>query len=211
MKTIAIEGTLREELGSKSAKVMRREGNVPCVIYGGEENIHFYASEGSFRDLLYTPEAHLVAITAGGKTFKAVIRDLQFHPVTDALEHVDFLEVLPGKEVTILVPVNLVGNARGVRNGGRLKVILRKLRVRATEEGLPSMIDINIENLRIGQAVRVRDIENAGFEILNEPQRTIAAIQTSRTAVEDEDEEDEEGGEEATAEGGEAAEATAEA
>lgn len=214
MKTIAIEGTLRTELGSKTAKQIRREGNVPCVIYGGEENIHFYTPEASFKELLYTPEAHLVEINLDGNKYRTVIRDVQYHPVTDATEHVDFFQTSPDKEITILVPIHLVGNARGVRNGGRLKVNLRRLRVKATENNLPGMIDINIEPLKIGQSIRVEDVKTDGYEIAHEPYRTILTIQTSRNAIEEDEDEDEEGaeGEEgATAEGGEATEAAAEA
>lgn len=210
MKTIAIEGMLRTELGSKTAKQIRREGNVPCVIYGGEENIHFYTPEASFKELLYTPEAHLVEINLDGKTYRTVIRDVQYHPVTDATEHVDFFQTSSDKEVTIEVPIHLIGNARGVRNGGRLKVNLRRLRVKATEENLPGMIDINIEQLRIGQSIRVKDVVTDGYEIAHEDHRTILTIQTSRNAVDDSDD-DEEEGEEAAAEGGEATEAAAEA
>lgn len=210
MKTIAIEGTLRTELGSKTAKQIRREGNVPCVIYGGEENIHFYTPEPSFKELLYTPEAHLVEINLDGKTYRTVIRDVQYHPVSDAIEHVDFFQTSADKAVTIEVPINLVGNSRGVRNGGRLKVNLRKLKVTATEANLPGHIDIDITEVRIGQSVRVSDVTTDGYEISHEPQRTILTVQTSRNAVADEDE-DEEGGEEATAEGSEATETAAEA
>ena len=196
MESITITGTLREETGTKSAKVLRREGNVPCVIYGGDKNIHFYTHDSSFRTLLYTPEAHLVLIDLGEKTYRAVIRDAQFHPVSDAIEHVDFFELIEGKPVTIEVPIKLVGNARGVRNGGRLKVNLRKLKVKGEEANLPGFIEHNIENVRIGQSVRVQDINTEGFEILHEPTRTILIIQTSRLAVEDvEDEETEEGAE----------------
>lgn len=211
MKTIAIEGTLRTELGSKTAKLLRREGNVPCVIYGGEENIHFYTPESSFKELLYTPEAHLVEINLDGKTIKTVIRDVQYHPVSDEIEHVDFLQTLPNKAITIEVPINLVGNSRGVRNGGRLKVNLRRLKVTATEENLPGHIDIDITNVRIGQSVRVSDVKTEGYEIAHEPQRTILTVQTSRNAVDDSDEDEEEGEEGAAAEGGEATEAAAEA
>lgn len=211
MKTIAIEGTLRTELGSKTAKQIRREGNVPCVIYGGEENIHFHTPEVSFKELLYTPEAHLVEINLDGKTYRTVIRDVQYHPVSDAIEHVDFFQTSADKAVTIEVPINLVGNSRGVRNGGRLKVNLRKLKVTATEANLPGHIDIDITEVRIGQSVRVSDVNTDGYEISHEPQRTILTVQTSRNAVADEDEDEGAEGEEATAEGGEATEAPAEA
>ncbi len=215
MKTIAIEGTSREDLGGKSAKLLRREGNVPCVIYGGEENVHFYTPDVSFKNILYTPEIFNVKISVDGKTYSAVIRDAQYHPVTDELEHVDFMELVPGKVVTIWAPVVLTGNSRGVRNGGRLKVNLRKLRVRADDQGLPGAIEIDITELRIGEAVRVQDVKTKGFEIMHEPTRAICLIQTARNVVEEvADEEEVEGEEGATAEaeGGteEAAEATAE-
>lgn len=207
MKTIAIEGTLRSEVGSKSAKLLRREENIPCVIYGGEENIHFHTVVSNFKELLYTPEAHLVEISLGDKTYRAVIRDVQYHPVSDQVVHVDFYETSPDKAVTILVPINLIGNARGVRNGGRLKVNLRKLRVKATEAHLPGHIDINIEELRIGEAIRVEDVNTDGYAIMHEPQRTILTIQTARNAVVDEEEGEGEEGAEDSAEATETAEA----
>ncbi len=198
MESITINGTLRQDVGTKTAKLLRREGNVPCVIYGGEENVHFYTPAASFRKLLYTPEAHLVIIEIEGKQYKAVIRDAQFHPVNDEVEHVDFYELIAGKPVTIEVPIKLLGNARGVRNGGRLKVNLRKLRVKATEENLPGFIEHNIEDVRIGESVRVKDISVSGYEIIDIPERAILTIQTSRNAVDEEEEE------ESTEEGAEA-------
>ena len=209
MKVIFIEGTKRENLGSGSAKNLRREGNVPCVIYGGEENIHFSAPEISFKSLLYTNEAHLVEVKIEDKTYKAVLRDTQFHPVSDRLVHVDLLELVPGKEVNIMVPVSLVGNAIGVRNGGKLKVNFRKLTVKGTEENLPGKIEINIDNLRIGQTIRVEDIVTDGYSIENEDFLAVVTIRTSRNAVLDEEEEEGAEGEEGASEA--AAEAPAEA
>lgn len=214
MKSITIEGTQREELGSKSAKQLKRDGQVPCVIYGGDEPIHFYAEQGSFRDLVYTPQAYVVEVKVGDKTVKAVMQDIQFHPVSDLIEHIDFIQLIDGKAVSIDVPVNLIGNARGVRNGGRLKFNLRKLRVRATENNLPESIDINIENLRIGQSIRIDSLDHPNFDILNAQSAVVVSIQTARNAVDEDDEEEGEGeeGTEASAEGGEAAaEAPAEA
>ncbi len=213
MKTIAIEGNLRENLGGSSAKQLRREGQVPCVIYGGDENIHFYTSEKSFKELLYTPEVFNSEITIDGKKYSCVIRQAQYHPVTDQVEHVDFLELLPSKEVMIRVPVVLKGNARGVRNGGRLKVNLRRLRVKAVPSGLPGQIEIDITNLKIGETIRVEDVSVEDFVIDHEPTRAICLIQTARNVVEEveEDEEGEEGDEEgATAEAGAEGEAAAE-
>lgn len=202
MRSVAIEGTAREELGTKNAKQLRREGMVPCVIYGAGENVHFYTDHRNFKDILYTPEALLVEVKIGDATYKCVLRDSQYHPVTSEIEHVDFFQLSDGKPVDVVVPINLVGNARGVRNGGKLKFNLRKVTVRATEENLPGMIDLNIENLRIGQSMRVSDIPAGGFEILGDPSRSVVAIKTSRNAVDDTDE-DEDGAE------GEGAEETA--
>ncbi len=207
MRSVAIEGKTREELGSKNAKQLRREGMVPCVIYGGGENIHFYTDHRSFKEILYTPEALLVVINIDGTEVKCVVRDSQYHPVTEAIEHVDFFQLTDGEPVQVVAPINLVGNPRGVRNGGRLKFNLRRLTIRATEENLPGMIDLDVENLRIGQSLRVSDIPVAGFEIVGDPSRSVVGIQTSRNMIAD-DEDDEEGAE--GEEGAEAAE-TAEA
>lgn len=197
MKTIAIEGNLRENMGGNSAKQLRKEGQVPCVIYGGDDNIHFYTPENSFKDLLYTPEVFNVEIAIDGKKYNCVIRQAQYHPVTDLVEHVDFLELLPKKEVMIRVPVVLRGNAKGVRNGGRLKVNLRRLRVKAIPSGLPGQIEIDITDLKIGDTIRVEDIPVDGFIIDHEPSRAICLIQTARNIIEEleEEEEGEEGAE----------------
>lgn len=202
MRSVAIEGKTREELGSKNAKQLRREGMVPCVIYGGGENIHFYTDNRSFKELLYTPEALLVVISIDGKEVKSVVRDSQFHPVTEALEHVDFFQLTEGKPVEVVAPINLVGNPRGVRNGGKMKFNLRRLTVRATEENLPGMIDLNVDELKIGDSLRVSDIPAAGYEILGDPSRSVVAINTSRNVVSEEGSEEE--SEEAAAETAEA-------
>lgn len=204
MRSVAIEGKTREELGSKNAKQLRREGMVPCVIYGGGENIHFYTDHRSFKELLYTPEALLVVVNIDGKEVKCVVRDSQYHPVTEAIEHVDFFQLTDGQPVDVSAPINLVGNPRGVRNGGKLKFNLRRLTIRATEENLPGMVDLNVENLKIGQSLRVSDIPTAGFEILGDPTRSVVAIKTSRNVVAGDDEEEGAEGAEATAETAEA-------
>ena len=198
MRSVSIEGKLREELGTQSAKQLRREGMVPCVIYGAGENVHFYTDSRNFKEILYTAEALLVVINLDGAEYKCVVRESQFHPVSSEIEHVDFFQLSDGKAVNVKVPINLVGNARGVRNGGKLKFNLRRVTVRATEDMLPGMIDLNIEDLRIGQSLRVSDIATEGYEILGDPGRSVVAVKTSRNAV-DEDEEEEEGAEGAEA------------
>lgn len=207
MRSISIEGKSREELGTKSAKNLRREGMVPCVIYGAGQNIHFYTDIRSFKELLYTAEALLVVVNIDGTEYKCVVRDSQFHPVSSEVEHVDFFQITDGKPFEAIVPINLVGNSRGVRNGGKLKFTLRRVKVLGTEENMPGMIDLNIENLRIGQTLRISDLQTEGYEILGDPARTVVAVRTSRNAVDDSDEDEEEGEEGAEA----AAEETAEA
>ncbi|MGK0406271.1 MAG: large subunit ribosomal protein L25 [Roseivirga sp.] len=202
MRSVAIEGKTREELGSKNAKQLRREGMVPCVIYGGGENVHFYTDNRSFKELLYTPEALLVVISIDGKEIKSVVRDSQFHPVTEAIEHVDFFQLTEGEPFEVVAPINLVGNPRGVRNGGKMKFNLRRLTIRATEENLPGMIDLNVDELKIGDSLRVSDIPAVGFEILGDPSRSVVAINTSRNVVSEDG--SEEGSEEAAAETAEA-------
>lgn len=196
MKTIEIKATRREVLGSKEAAKLRKEGQVPCVVYGGETPIHFSADEREFRDVVYTPDAVKVKVNLGSDSVEAVMQDIQFHPVSDALMHIDFIQLVAGKAATMEVPVNLVGTSRGVRAGGKMKIVLRKLNVKALPENLPASIDLDITNLRIGQSIRVSDVAASNFEVLNSPGAVIVSVKTSRTAVADEEEE---GAEEAAA------------
>jgi large subunit ribosomal protein L25 len=206
MKSIEINATEREDLGSKFARKLRREGKVPCVVYGGEKPVHFYADTMDFRHLVYTANARKAAIALGNQTIEAVVQDIQFHPVSDAILHIDFMQLVADKPATIEVPVTLTGNARGVRSGGKLKQSLRKLSVRALPANLPEGISIDVSDMRIGQIIRVEDVKTDNFEILNVPVAVVASIRMARGAVE-EAEEAEEG---ATA-AAEAAEAAAEA
>ena len=203
MKSVEIQGTPRTELGSKYAQAERKAGNVPCVIYGGEAPVHFSAPILAFKSLVYTPEAKTATITVDGKTVEAVIQDMQFHPVTDALIHIDFIQLVEGKAVTMNIPVVLNGQARGVLNGGKLKMVLRTLSVRALPNEMPESIELNITNLRIGKSIRVSDVVPAGYEILNADTAVIVTIKKARGAVDDGDDEEEE----ATAEAAPAAEA----
>lgn len=192
MKSVEIQGTPRTELGSKYAQAERKAGNVPCVIYGGETPVHFSAPILAFKTLVYTPEAKTATITVDGKTVEAVIQDMQFHPVTDALMHIDFIQLVEGKAVTMNIPVVLHGQARGVLNGGKLKMVLRTLSIRALPNEMPESIDLNITNLRIGKSIRVSDVVPAGFEILNADTAVIVTIKKARGAVDDGDDEEEE-------------------
>ena len=199
MKSVEIQGNVRTEVGSKNAKAERKAGNVPCVIYGGEAPIHFSAPTLAFRGLVYTAEAMTAKITVGDTTVEAVIQDIQFHPVTDQLMHIDFIQLVDGKAVTMNIPVVLHGQARGVLNGGKLKTILRQLSVRAIPGQFPESIDLDITNLRIGKSIRVSDVTPEGFEILNADTAVIVTVKKARGAVDDDDDDEEEGAEGAEA------------
>ncbi len=184
MQSVTLQGTVRTELGTKYAKQLRDQGHVPCVIYGGDAPIHFYAPMLAFRGLVYTAEARMASIELDGKIYNAVIQDMQFHVLNDSLTHVDFIEIIDGKAVTIVVPIVLTGNSRGVRSGGRLKSALRNLKVKGLIDALPSAIEHDITELRIGQSIRVSDIKVGKlYEILNSDNAVVVSIATSRTSV----------------------------
>ena len=204
MKSVEIKGNVRTDVGSKYAKAERKAGNVPCVVYGGEAPIHFSAPVLAFKGLVYTAEAKTAKITIGDTSVEAVIQDMQFHPVTDQLMHIDFIQLVEGKPVTMNIPVVLNGQARGVLNGGKLKTILRQLSVRAIPGQFPDSIELDITELRIGKSISVSDVTPSGYEILNADTAVIVTVKKARGAMDDEDE-DEEGAAE------EGAEATAEA
>ena len=204
MKSVEIKGNVRTDVGSKYAKAERKAGNVPCVVYGGEAPIHFSAPVLAFKGLVYTAEAKTAKITIGDTSVEAVIQDMQFHPVTDQLMHIDFIQLVEGKPVTMNIPVVLNGQARGVLNGGKLKTILRQLSVSAIPGQFPDSIELDITELRIGKSIRVSDVTPSGYEILNADTAVIVTVKKARGAMDDEDE-DEEGAAE------EGAEATAEA
>lgn len=206
MKNVAIQGTARVNRGTTDAKNLRKQGLVPCVIYGGKDNVHFYADERAFKDLIFTDEVRIAEIEVDGATYRAILKDTQYHPVKDNLLHADFLELVEDKAFVVNVPVKLMGNPIGVRNGGKLSFTLRKLTVRALPQGLPSAIEIPVEHLRIGHKLAVSSVPADGFEILNSPDTIIVSVKRSRNAVMDDEEEGEEG-----EEGGAEAETAAEA
>ena len=191
MKSVEIQGNVRTEIGSKYAKAERKAGNVPCVVYGGEAPIHFSAPTLAFKGLVYTAEAKTAKITVGDATVEAVIQDIQFHPVTDQLMHIDFIQLVEGKPVTMDIPVVLNGQARGVLAGGKLKTILRKLSVRAVPGQFPESIELDINGLRIGKSIRVSDVPAEGFEILNADTAVIVTVKKARGAVDDSEDEEE--------------------
>ena len=205
MKSITINGSQRESVGKKATKALRNAGQVPCVLYGGDKPVHFSAPELAFSKLVYTPNAHTVVIElANGETYNAVMQDIQFHPVTDRILHVDFYQLFEDKEISLNIPVNLIGNSRGVRNGGVLRRNNRKLRIKALPANLPDFIEVDITPLKIGDKVYVRDLEQEKYSFLHTENTVVCQVRTSRTAIADEEEE-EEGAEGEAAEGAEGA------
>ncbi|WP_116217003.1 50S ribosomal protein L25/general stress protein Ctc [Allomuricauda sp. ARW7G5W] len=203
MKSITIKGSQRESVGKVSTKALRNAGKVPCVLYGGEKPLHFSAEEISFRDLVYTPNAHTAVIELeDGQKFDAVLQDIQFHPVTDKILHIDFYQLFNDKPVTMNIPVRLEGNSPGVRNGGRLLFRKRKLSIKALPELLPDFITVDISKLRIGGTIAVETLLSDDFTILHPDSTAVVQVKASRTSVADEEDDEEEEGAEGAAEGG---------
>ena len=211
MKSITINGSQRESVGKVSTKALRNAGKVPCVLYGGDKPVHFSADEIAFKDLVYTPNAYTAVIElADGQKFDAVLQDIQFHPVTDSILHVDFYQLFEDKPITMNIPVRLEGNSPGVRNGGRLLFRKRKLSIRALPALLPDFITVDISKLRIGQTIAVESILSDDYTFLHPDSTAIVQVKASRTSVDEElEDEDEEGVEGEATEGGEAPEAEA--
>ena len=198
-------------MGKKSTKALRNAGKVPCVVYGGEKPLHFSADELSFKKLVYTPKAHTVVVDLeGGNKVDAVMQDIQFHPVTDKILHVDFYQLFKDKPVTLDIPVILEGNSPGVRNGGRLLFRKRKLTIKALPDNLPDFFNVDISSLKIGDNISVESLLSEDFTILHPESTVVVQVKTARAAivVEEDEEEGLEGegaeGAEGAAEGGEA-------
>ncbi len=210
MKSITIKGSKRESVGKKASKALRNAGMVPCVVYGGEKPLHFSAHELAFRDLVYTPNAHtVVVVLEDGKKLQAIMQDIQFHPVNDKILHVDFYQLFPDKELTMNIPVKLLGNSPGVRNGGRLLFRKRLLAIKALPDNLPDFFDIDISTLKIGDNITVESLLNDKFSILHPETTVVVQVKTARAAIVVEEDE-EEGDEIEGAEGAEGEATTAE-
>src|SRR5690606_30311705 len=196
MKSITIKGSQRESVGKVATKALRNAGKVPCVLYGGDKPIHFSADELAFKNLVYTPSAHTVVIDLeGSDKFDAVLQDIQFHPVSDSILHIDFYQLFEDKPVTMKIPVRLVGSSPGVRNGGRLLFRKRKLDIRALPSQLPDFFDIDISKLKIGGNIAVSSLINDDFTILHPDTTVVVQVKTARAAIVVDDEDEEEGDE----------------
>ncbi|MGE8555087.1 MAG: 50S ribosomal protein L25/general stress protein Ctc [Chryseobacterium jejuense] len=197
MKSITIQGTKRESVGKKSTKALRDAELVPCVVYGGEAPLNFSAEEKAFKGLVYTPEAHTVSIEVDGKTIPAVLQDIQFHPITDKILHIDFYQLSDDKPVVMEVPVRIIGRSKGVVAGGVLRQSFRKLKVKAIPANLPDEIVVDVTPLRIGNKLYIGGIKAEGYSFMHPDNAVVVAVKMSRNAMkggaaamDDEDEEE---------------------
>jgi large subunit ribosomal protein L25 len=182
MKTFDLTGSKREETGKKAAKAYRNESLIPCVLYGGTEVVHFTVTKEGIRKLIYTPEIYIVDLTIEGKKCKAILKDSQYHPVNDELLHVDFLQVFEDKPVVLEIPVVLEGLAQGVKDGGKLSLEIRKLKVKGLYKNFPEKLVVNIESLGLGKTVQVGNLHFDNLELLNAKDNVVAAVKLTRAA-----------------------------
>ena len=210
MKALTIKGTKRESVGKVSTRALRNADQVPCVIYGGGDTLHFAAKENDFTKLVYTPDVYTVVIKLdNGDSIRAILQDIQFHPVTDRILHIDFYQIFDDREITLDIPVRTVGTPAGVRAGGVLLIMNRSLQVRALPDNMPDFFEIDINDLKIGDMLDISVIEQKDFEILAEENAPICQVRAPRDLIEEEEDDEEEEGEEGT-EGEEGAEASEE-
>ena len=195
MKTVSLSGALRAHVGKKDAKQIRKEGKVPCVIYGGKEQIHFILPQLTFNKILFTPEVFIIQLDIDGKTYSTILQDVQYHPVSDKVLHADFLEIVDGKKLIVGLPVKFEGIAPGVTKGGKLQVKYRKLRVKGEIEQMPEFIKLDISNLEIGQSIKVRHIKLDNLTVVETPNAVVAQVKMARgakSALTDEEAQEEE-------------------
>ena len=211
MKSIEIKGNLRKNLGKKHTAALRANGEVPCVIYGGEENVHFSSSENELRHIIYTPDIYLVKVSIDSKQYQVILQDIQFHPVSDKLLHLDFIEVSDVKPAVVSLPVKITGKSAGIMAGGKLRQRRRYLKVKGLIKDLPDVLTIEIDDLNIGDFIKVQDLDYPNLELLDPSRAMVVGVATSRLSKGMEiGEVAEEGAEEGVEEGAEeGAEATA--
>lgn len=180
MKSIAISGSVRQNVGKRDAKELRYQGQVPAVLYGGKEQTHLSVSAADLKPILFTAEVTFIELDVNGKKTKAIVQEAQFHPLTDQINHIDFLELFDDKEVTVNIPIRLVGVSPGVKMGGKLIQKLRSLRVKALPNNLPQDIEVPMEGLEVGKSYRVSQVELSDAKVLNNADDTIVSVTMSR-------------------------------
>jgi large subunit ribosomal protein L25 len=185
MKTLAISVKERQNVGKTSTRALRNQGNVPCVLYGGEKQVTFYAHENDFRKIVYTPDVFVIELNIDGAKTRAIMQDIQFHPVTDKILHIDFLEVFDNKPITVSIPVILNGIATGVRDGGNLMFRRPTIITKGLVANLPNAIELDIEHLKIGMFTYIKDVTIEGCEFLAPDNSVIVGVKTARAAIEE--------------------------
>jgi len=180
MKTFEIKGTLRKEVGKKFSKKLRIEEQVPCVLYGGEEIVHFSAEEKAFRKVVYTPNVYVINLNIEGKNYNALMKDIQFHPVSDRILHMDFIEVFDDKPVNITMPLRLVGDSIGIKDGGKLRWKRRQMNVRGLPKKFPEFLEVDITDLDIGKTIKVGELSYDNLQILDPLRAMVVSVVSSR-------------------------------
>lgn len=215
MKRVSMSGSLRENVGKKDAKQARKDGLVPCVLYGGDEQVFFTMSEKDLKKITHTPETFAIELDINGKIHLSILQDAQFHPVTDKALHVDFLEVLANKRISTSLTIQIEGSAPGVRSGGTLVKSMRNIKVRGLIKDFPDTIEIDVSKLKIGDSIKIKDLEIENVKFMENPDSVVVSVKTTRMALpeDEEGEESEEGeeGEESGADGGSQASESGEA
>ena len=183
MKSITIKGSERESVGKKATKAVRDAGMVPCVIYGGNQPVHFVADERAFKDLVYTPNAHTVVVELNGTSYNVIMQDIQFHPVSDKILHIDFFQLSDDKEIVMEVPVKITGTSPGVLLGGVLRLNQRRLKVKALPKNLPDFVEASISELEMGNKLYVTKLETNNFKLMHPDNTVVCQVRISRAAM----------------------------
>jgi large subunit ribosomal protein L25 len=183
MQSIELQGQLRTAIGKSESKLNRVSGSIPCVLYGGKENIHFTVDEIAFSKVYITPIVYVVNLSIDGKSYKAIIKNIQFHPVTDKVLHVDFYEILDNKPFSIKLPVNIVGVSEGVKQGGKLQVKMRKIKVKGLLKDLPDVLEIDITKLGIGQSIKMESLQFTNLVIEEPKSAVVCSVNLTRSAA----------------------------
>ena len=182
MKTFNLKGTLRKELGKKATKQVRKEELIPCVLYGSGEPVHFVANEKEYGKVVNTPSSYQINLDIDGTTYPAIMKEIQFHPVSDRILHIDFIRIADGKPVSVSIPVRLEGFAKGVQQGGKLKMEMRRVTVKGMIKSIPDELLLDVTDVEVGQSIKVRDLTYPEFEILDPKNAVIASVKTTRVA-----------------------------
>jgi len=185
MEKVVINGTPRTELGKKATRALRKAGNTPCNLYGGKETLNFYAPTASFRKLIFTPDFRVAEINLDGKTYTAIVKDSQYEPILGALLHLDFQEMVDNVKVKVAIPLRLKGTPKGITDGGVLETVFKKLNILALPKDIPSVIEVDVTGMQLGDIKRIKDIELPGVTILHSPSNPFARVQIPRAVKEE--------------------------